>query len=47
MENKRYAYVNRLDLGKTPSNSAADLKSNMFALRTFIPYTIISQIFKV
>ena len=33
-----YAYANRLDPGQPPSNSAAGLRSNLFATRPFIPH---------
>ena len=35
--NRIYAYVNRLDPGQPPSNSAAGLRSNLFATQSIIP----------
>ena len=36
--NKHYAYANRLDRGKPPSNSAAGLRSNLFVTQTIISH---------
>ena len=35
--NRIYAYANRLDPGQPPSNSAAGLRSNLFATQSIIP----------
>jgi len=35
--NRIYAYANRLDPDQPPSNSAADLRSNLFATQSIIP----------
>jgi len=33
-----YAYANRFDPGQPPSNSAAGLRSNLFATQSIIPH---------
>ena len=33
-----YAYANRLDPGQPPSNSAAGLRSHLFATQSIIPH---------
>ena len=38
LSNRIYAYANRLDPGQPPSNSAAGLRSNLFATKSIIPH---------